>query len=296
MNVAVALTITLSLGQLPAVDNPILEELVKEGIKTSDGARFRLPAPTIAAGMDAAAQRAAIDKLLAGSRATFADLTSRDYQAPFILNIPTLRKPDGKSAVRSVDLWFIAHGDWKTATSKEFLESFWKAAEERAPKRPAGKVGALTEAELAKRKIDVKNAPGREEQFVHTSVDLFDRVRVSATQHGILNRQDAQVLVAQKIDPRFTDDPEYPNQWRSLEEADGEMKAGPPHPYTAAGSYAFATPLAEPKGAILFEYHMIFEEPEEWFGGVNLVRSKLPLAVQDQLRHFRRKLATADGL
>ena len=40
------------------------------------------------------------------------------------------------------------------------------------------------------------------------------------------------------------------------------------------------------------ECHIVFAEPEAWFGGKNLLRSKLPLAVQDEdVRSSRRKLA-----
>jgi hypothetical protein len=38
---------------------------------------------------------------------------------------------------------------------------------------------------------------------------------------------------------------------------------------------------------------MIFDEPNGWFGGANLLRSKLPLVIQDEVRNFRRRLAAA---
>ena len=45
-------------------------------------------------------------------------------------------------------------------------------------------------------------------------------------------------------------------------------------------------------GAVLVEYHLVFEEPQGWFGGSNLLRSKLPLVCQDGVRKFRRRMAT----
>ena len=50
------------------------------------------------------------------------------------------------------------------------------------------------------------------------------------------------------------------------------------------------TPLAEPAGAILVECHGVFEEPQGWFQGAPLLRSKLPMLVQEQVRGFRGKL------
>ena len=50
------------------------------------------------------------------------------------------------------------------------------------------------------------------------------------------------------------------------------------------------TELIEPQGALFVEYHLVFDEPKAWFGGANLLRSKLPLMVQDNIRKFRREL------
>ena len=44
---------------------------------------------------------------------------------------------------------------------------------------------------------------------------------------------------------------------------------------------------------MFIECHMIFDEPRGWFGGANLLRSKLPLAVQEEVRNFRRRLSAA---
>jgi len=51
------------------------------------------------------------------------------------------------------------------------------------------------------------------------------------------------------------------------------------------------TKLAEPAGALFVEQHLIFAEPVDWFDGANLLRSKLPLVVQDRVRSIRRQWA-----
>jgi hypothetical protein len=233
----------------------------------------------------------------------FKEFVAPGEQTPLVLNIPTLRKPDGKSAVRSVDLYFVAHGNWKTATSQAFLEGLSTSAKKDAKDDKAKSADAnalvkthtLTADELAKRKIEPAKGEGLEEQFVHSSLELFDRVALSVTQRGVLTRGENSVAVAQKIDPRFTNDREFPNQWRPIATEGEKVELGKPQPYLSAASYGKATVLAEPAGAIFFEFHMIFEEPEGWFGGVNLIRSKLPIGVQDQVRTFRRKLAAASA-
>lgn len=285
----------LATGQSQAVTNPLYEEIVENGIKLSDGSSVKLPPLTVKPAVDAAAQQAALTKLLAKTKFTFADIARKDPQAPFILNMPTVRRGE-KFNVRSVDLWFIAHGDWKTATSNEFLDSFWKSVKNDPNDPMAAKSVVLKPEELAKRGIEPKSSPGIEDRWVFGRGNLFDRVLASATQHGMVTHRPEAVLLANRIDPRFDKDAEYPNQWQSINTSDeGKVQLGEPQPYTSVGSYGIALPLAAPAGAILYEFHMVFEEPQEWFGGVNLVASKLPIGAQDQIRSFRRKLAAASA-
>jgi hypothetical protein len=51
-----------------------------------------------------------------------------------------------------------------------------------------------------------------------------------------------------------------------------------------------ATRLAAPAGALFVEYHVVFLEPQGWFRGTNLLRSKLPIVAQDLVRKFRRRM------
>ena len=75
----------------------------------------------------------------------------------------------------------------------------------------------------------------------------------------------------------------------------GKTKLGPPTPYAGLGGYIKVTGLHEPAGALLVECHAVFDEPQGWFDGKNLLRSKLPLVVQENVRTFRRKLAKVSG-
>ncbi len=51
----------------------------------------------------------------------------------------------------------------------------------------------------------------------------------------------------------------------------------------------------DPADAVLVECHLVYEEPYGWFDGVNLVKQKVPMMVQEKARTFRRKLALAGG-
>jgi hypothetical protein len=123
---------------------------------------------------------------------------------------------------------------------------------------------------------------------------LFERVQVSATRFSMLTRGKNSVLAAGKIDPRFDKDVDYPNEWRQLvRDAQANIKPGRAHPFTHAGGYAKITRLKDTADAVFIEFHLIYEEPYGWFDGINLVRQKIPVMVQEKIRTFRRKLGIA---
>jgi len=287
----IGLAAVLAAGESVAVENAILEELLQDGVAMSDGTKIKLPPPTLRPGMTAEAQRAAITPLARG-KCSYEDLAEKSLQAPFVLNERPVPTTDEKSPARKIDLYFIAHGDWKKATSEEFLESLWKSVEPRTNDPLASKPVTLKEDQLARRSVRLQARPGLEDRYGFARAVLFERVQLSSTRHAMVTRRGDIVLMAERIDPRFTNDPDYPNQWRSVTIGeDGKVVLGTPQAYVQAGSYGLAIPLAEPAGAIFLEFHMVYEEPHGWFGGTGLVSSKLSLAVQDNLRSFRRRLS-----
>jgi hypothetical protein len=239
-------------------------------------------------GLDAASQQRALQKLADRSR-PLDTLLRKSVVAPFVLKISDPRTPGAglTGSARRVDVWFIVHGDFQRITSEEFL------LDQITPDPHAEQKGdfqghTLTEAELGSRNITLED----NERLFHLSFKLFDRVHVSATSRAVLTRSEDSALVAGAIDPRFESDAKFPNRWRSLKRDDlGRLTPGAAQPYRAAAWYMKATRLQEPAGALLVEYHIVFDEPQGWFDGANLLRSKLPLLTQDAVRRFRRKAA-----
>jgi hypothetical protein len=185
-----------------------------------------------------------------------------------------------------VDVAFIAYGDLQAVASKKFLEG----ALER--NRDEGKARALTPEELARRGIPVGPGDVEHEGFAHFSFALLDRVQVSGVGHSSWSRTEDSVVAAGLLDPRFRDDATFPNRWRPIVKGRGGRKElGPAVPYAGAGYYVKITRLARPVGALFVEGHLVFTEPRKWFGGANLLRSKLPPVIQSQVRAFRRELA-----
>ncbi|MEN6407925.1 MAG: hypothetical protein ABFC77_15835 [Thermoguttaceae bacterium] len=293
VNLSIFISAVIVLASADHAKNPIFDELTQRGLAMSDGSTVKLPPPIAAEGLDAAGQRAALEKA-SGPSATFDELIQKSYYTPTIVKIRTVRPfVDEKSAVRSVDLWFVARGDWKTLTSKEFLESVFKSKSE-GRSGVVSKLGELTEPEMAARKLLSPDDEGCRSRFIYTTFSLFERVELSTTRHATVTRGKDFVLAAARVDPRFDGDRDFPNQWRPLvRDAEANIKPGPAKPYAHAGGYAKITRLKEPSDTVLVECHLVYEEPYGWFDGVNLVKQKVPAMVKEKARTFRRKLALA---
>jgi hypothetical protein len=65
---------------------------------------------------------------------------------------------------------------------------------------------------------------------------------------------------------------------------------GKPHRYDGSASTTKISRLASVPGALLIESHFAFVEPMEWFDGTPVLRSKITMVAQDQIRRLRREL------
>ena len=263
--------------------NALFEQLQADGVKFGAGT-VKLPKPSRPDGLDAVAQQAALAKIADENHPVEA-LTRKAVVAPFILKIAD-EKVSGAARPRRVDLWFVAYGDVHKMTDETFVKQSVDAEAAAAPDAPQGAV--LTDEELKSRGI----MPEPDEKYLAATMNLFNRVRLSGAMRTMLTRTDESVLAAGMLDPRFAKDDKYPNTWRPIvREESGAQKLGPAQPYSSAAWYAKATRLAKPTGAVLVELHLVFDEPEGWFNGANLLRSKLPIVAQDGVRKIRRKIA-----
>jgi hypothetical protein len=287
----VVLTSSLVVG-LP--DNPVLRQLVEQGIPAGGGEAVKLPSPTMPDGLDSAGQQEVLAKVAAPNRRV-ADLVRKSVVSPFVLKLGDAATKDATRPFRTIDLWFIAHGRLELFGQQDFLQRLVETAEASKQGRLPFIKGILDREEMKQLGLKVEDQPDRIERYFYSTFGLFDRVLVSATRRVVVTRGPESVIVAAIIDPRFTKSAAHPNQWRPVVRNErGEPEFGPPHDYEAAGLYAKVTRLKEPDGTLFIEYHHAFCEPEAWFKGTALLRSKLPMVVQDGVRKLRRRLHEAD--
>jgi hypothetical protein len=263
--------------------NSVFQQLRDPGVAIGK-IHVALPAPAMADGLDAKSQRAIIDKL-AGNDIPVDELLRRSPVAPHILKQRALPGAAPDLPCHGIDVWYIAYGSMETLGRRDYIEKALAAA------RKDRKVRLLTADELAKRKLSEKSGEQFEERYNYASFSVLDRVLVSGTNHVMLSRSDDSLLLASELDPRFAEDTEFPNRWQSMEKDDeGMTKLGTPTPYAGSAGYLKVTRLVEPKGALFVEYHQVFAEPRAWFGGANLLRSKIPIVVQGEVRALRREM------
>jgi hypothetical protein len=268
--------------------NPLYRDLIEQGLLIGPDLRTKLPAPTIPDGLTREKQTAAIKDLIAADY-QYEEFTRQSVVAPQLLRIRDVMPSDPKAPARGVHVWFVAYGDFAATEDEESLDRLVNVG------RGEGKAKALTKDDLAKRNIQLTPGAEDREGYGHLEFDFLERVRLQVTGRAMWSRTAESVVAAAIIDPRFVNDPDYPNQWRSISKETGELKVGPPHPWSGAGFYLKVTKLQEPVGALFIEQHIIYAEPHGWFDGTPILRSKLPPVVQNNVRNMRREWLKATG-
>jgi hypothetical protein len=283
-------TLGLSPLQPPAAptyhetNNSLYKGLLDPGLLVGPDTRAKFPTPSMTDGLDAAAQKAIITKLI-GTDYSYEEFTRKSNVAPQILKIRDITPSDPKAPAREVDVWFVAYGGLKVLDDEKFLDRLLVA------NRGEGKAVGLTKDDLKKRNIDLEDP--KHEGYGLIEFDFLEMVRLKATGRAFWSRTAESAVVAAEIDGRFKDDTQFPNQWQSLSKQGGIQKAGPATAWSGAAIYMKITKLHEPAGSIFIEQHIIFAEPMGWFNGENFLRSKLPFAVQKQVRNMRGEWAKA---
>jgi len=291
------LLVLLTLPAVPAAEadahekiNPLYKQLRQQGVAIADKKIVPLPLPRMADGLDAVAQKKVIQELL-GDDIDYDRFLEATVTAPYLL-LPLTALKDGNPNApgRALDLYFVAHGSFKALTSKEVLERLGAAG----GNKEEAKGKALTAADLKKRGITIAPVMAKREGYGYATFNLLDKVELRATGHSIWSETPDSLVLSADLDRSFAGDTHFPNEWRSLEKnGAGGFNVGPSHPYQGAGYYVKATRLKDSADALFVECHVVFTEPTGWFGGANLLRSKLPPVAQTQIRNLRRELDKA---
>ena len=264
--------------------NPIYIEAIHSGWSGA-GPRIEFPGPILKDGLDADGQHQALLKLARSARA-LADLLRDSVTAPFILKVHDQK---GKEAtIRIVDLWFAVRADLAEFHPLDVARRTSGKAAEAGNMRFESRL--LTEEELQQLGRSSQEGQTRSRWYAQLQGRLLDRIAVQATDETVATRTDDSLVIASRTDPSFDRDGKLANRWQTIKR-DG--RAGEGHQYVGGMSYAKVSRLKEPEGMLLVEFHGAFSEPEAWFQGAPILRSKFAPIAQDQIRKLRRELLKA---
>ena len=126
--------------------------------------------------------------------------------------------------------------------------------------------------------------------YAHIHAKLLDRIDFEVTNHVVASESSESVVIASATDPNFANAGPLSNGWKSLT-APGGPQPDVREPYSGGISYAKISRIAFRPTALFVEMHVAFVEPDGWFQGAPILRSKFSVAAQDQIRTLRRELA-----
>ena len=261
--------------------NPVYADAIGTGFH-ANGTTFKFPGPILKDGLDANQQHAALLEL-SGSEKALSDLLRTSVTAPFLLKVSDQKATD--ATVRIVNLWFVVRGDLTNLDPVEVARQASGKAVEAGNMRFESLL--LTDNELKPRGRSSQRGRDLARWFVHLEGRLLDRIAMEATNESVATRSDESIVIAGRTDLAFDSDPKFANRWRTVGQ-DGQ--AGPAQPYRGGLSYAKISRLKQPSGSLLIEFHGAFSEPEAWFQGNPILRSKFAPIAQDQIRRLRREL------
>ncbi|HTQ39063.1 MAG TPA: hypothetical protein VMJ32_08540 [Pirellulales bacterium] len=277
----------LSPAMATAEDNAIYKELTEQGVALANGKTIKLPPPVMADGLKSDQQKAVLTQVGPKNNAVHEKEFSRGNPNDWYeikQASETGDNPNG-SIGRTVDLYFVAKGKLQTVANPNFIKQQMQQTKQK-------KIDFYIPAELQLRKLTVKDTSDTKERYVHgllTPDDLFGEVQVGGTAHGVETLNPESILIAFKLDPRFDKDSEFPNQYQKAKtDPLGNIVLDPPKPYDGFGGYAKLTKLQGPDDRIFVEYHLVFDEPHEWFNGTQQLVSKLETSYTTNIRKFRR--------
>ena len=263
--------------------NLVYMRVLEQGLKM-EGQSLSMPAPILHDAEEADAQRTAL-RNLAGSEESLEQLLRNSVTAPYIIKVRDIKAE--AVAIRAADIWFVVHTEiLELDPAKEAARSDGKSVE-------AGNM--MVQIRLLKpgdlRAAGVAPTLEPSTWYTHIRGRLLGRIELEATNRIMTSQTAESIVIASQTDPAFNKVGPNTNGWRPIEPTSGEKSEGPLKPYAGGISYTKISRLAFQPQALLVEMHSAFVEPQEWFQGAPILRSKFSIIAQDQIRGLRRELA-----
>lgn len=211
--------------------------------------------------------------------------------APYLLTIDRKESSssNGKLMETRMHLYFVAQGNLLLASDPQFLDSIFQLQSD-----SEGSANSLSPEQFQRIGFDPQNKLSSQEYFKLVDGRLFDRIRISGLVRSYWSKTDHSIVSAIAFDQRFAESPDLTALWERFErQEDGSLKAAEQGKLEGLGLYVKITPLNSSTDLLFIEVHGLLLEPYSWFQGANLIGSKLPPAVRNQVQAIRRSTIKA---
>jgi hypothetical protein len=272
-------------------------ELTTRGLELSSDLRIPLPGPTLKPEMDGAARQAAV-RALAG-KLDWERFTRDSLSAPIMINIELLVDRNGQRLGLAVHNAFMAHAELGKLRDTQAMQQIFGQPESARGDQVQVVIKELPKQDLRERGfVSQADSPAT---FAYLELPLLNKVIVAGVMRIEKREREGAVEFYWRLDPTFNQHAPYASRWIQLERNSvGGLIRGDSFPYSGCAGFtgvyevndlSFPTTQdADSAGKLLIESRLLLREPQEWFAGSNFLRSKLPSAMQENARSFRRTL------
>lgn len=266
----------------PVWSQTLLHELTTDGVEFQNGVKVVLPPPTLAGKLNEdQLERAKAE--LAGNDGW--EKFSRDsVVAPVTIKLEYVTDQAGMRVGHNVHSAFVVHTKLESLADKDLMQQIFGKTES----TDGMKLVDLTEADLKAAGVDVPLADksaGSGSTYSQVEFTLLEKIRLSGVMRIERTVTEDSTTICWILDPKFANNEKLHGTWVQIGKEPGE-----PKPYSGWGGYLSVTRVSKSPEMLVIESRMLLHELPEWFSGSNFVRSKLPLAIQEGARNFRRKL------
>lgn len=268
----------------PVTAEEAIPDLTGRGVEVAAGAWAELPRAVVR--FDTSQSPADL-RALAGS-ADWERFAADSPTAPVTVVIEPFAA-DGTRLAHKVHAAFTLHAPLERLQADETLRKSLGADEDAkgATARP------LTAEEV--REAGIPADPTGRERLVYLEIPLLNRVTIRGVVRTVTTEHPDGLEMAWQFDPRLLDHERWRATWTRREENElGARVEGEPQPYRGCGGIIAVRKVAADGGLdlLVVESRLVLGEPEAWFQGSNLLRSKIPLSAQEYARSLRRRLAS----
>jgi hypothetical protein len=261
--------------------------LESQGLKLPD-ASVELRHPSIDASLDPSQRRAVVEQLAGrlGSR-----FSSDSVSAPVAIDIETIKDSLAQPIGHDIRSDFVAFAQLSNLREREMLEQLF------GPETNSPDEGSLDGFVSREVPDDVLQQAGVQRDvegnvsYIYLEIPLLKKVLIRGVVRVEKRVSTESIELVWFIDPRFASAGEYANRWTELvRDPVGKLTEGKSHAYSGWGGWVGVYQVDPEIHMLLVQSQMVMHEPQQWFSGSNLLRSKLPLTIQENARTFRRKL------